>query len=361
MINPGDAQAVSKILVVDLPFEAHSGGGFAEGFRSAVLLVGGALRADDFAFAKLGSRENYGVGSDARALADGGGGEDDFVVVVFLVGVGVDAGVVADDGAFAEVNFGAVVEQCAVANDDTVFDAEVVAVGEFDAVVDADAFTHLGKEMPAEHATKADTEPVIEADGRAIEHDPEPEQWFRARETVAVDVGVVLGFEGDVAGVERELEDIEGQFAGEGEVQLSAMGTAEVELKELIADDLGATFGRLMAGELLVEEANPSAIELFGLGLRLGNCLRGARGRLGGGCDCRFGHTHSTIHLPGRMRGVEVLRLSEAEPIRVLTLRPTGDAVVCYDAGAVSPVPNRRWGERFPLRFWWMNAINTFV
>jgi len=61
------------------------------------------------------------------------------------------------------------------------------------------------------------------------------------------------------------------------------------------------------------------------------------------------------------MRGVEVLRLSEAEPIRVLTLRPTGDAVECYDAGAVSPVPNRRWGERFPLRFWWMNAINTFV
>ena len=221
---------------------------------SAFLLVGSALGADDFALTQLRSGEDHGVGSDARSLADGCGGEDDFVVVVLLVGVGVDAGVVADDGAFAEVNLGAVVEQRAVANDDSVLNAEVVTVGEFDAVVDADAFTHLGEEMPAEHAAEANAEPVIESDGRAVEHDPEPEQWFRPRKTVAVDVGVVLGFEGDVAGVKRELEDVEGQFAGEGEVELAAMGTAEVELEELVADDFSASLGGLMAGELLVEE-----------------------------------------------------------------------------------------------------------
>ena len=88
-----------------------------------MLLVGGALRADDFALTQLGSGEDYGVGSDARSLADAGGGEDDFVVVLFFMGVGVDAGVVADDRPFAEVNLGAVVEQGALADDDPVFNA----------------------------------------------------------------------------------------------------------------------------------------------------------------------------------------------------------------------------------------------
>ena len=80
-----------------------------------------------------------------------------------------------------------------------------------------------------------------------------------------VDVGIVLGLEGDVARVERELEDVEGEFAGEGEVEFTAMGPAEVELEELVADDLGAALGGLMAGEFVVEVADPAAVDLFGL------------------------------------------------------------------------------------------------
>jgi hypothetical protein len=67
------------------------------------------------------------VSSYAGSLADAGWGEDHLVVVVFLMGVGIDAGVVADDGSFAEANLRAVVEQGALADDDAVFDAQVVA------------------------------------------------------------------------------------------------------------------------------------------------------------------------------------------------------------------------------------------
>jgi hypothetical protein len=51
--------------------------------------------------------------------------------------------------------------------------------------------------------------PVIESDGGAVEHGPKPEERLGLGESFAIDVGVMLGLEGDVEGVERELKDIE--------------------------------------------------------------------------------------------------------------------------------------------------------
>ena len=213
----------------------------------------------------------------------------------------------------------------------------------------ANAFAHLGEEMAAEHAAEADAQPVIEADGRAVEHDPEPEQGLGAGEALAVDVGIVLCFEGDVAGVERELEDVERELAGEGEVELAAVGTAEVELEELVADDLGAALGGLMAGELLVEEGDPAAVELFGLGLRVGE----AGGLLGGRGDCGFGHTHSTIHLARKdaRRGAAAVSGGMCRLIKVseqyLRLLESVN-LFCFNPGcSTAPITDRMRMHRF--------------
>jgi len=56
------------------------------------------------------------------------------------------------------------------------------------------------------------------------------------------------------------------------------MGTAEVELIELVANDFRAALGGAMAVELLVKETDPAAKDFFGFGGRM--WLRGG-GRLG--------------------------------------------------------------------------------
>ena len=244
------------------------------------------------------------MSSDAGAFADGRWSEDELVVILFFVAVGVNARVGADDTAFAEVNFGAVVKEGTLADDDPIVDGEIVAVGELDSVIDCHAFAHFGEEVAAQHAAKADAQPVIETNGRAVEHHPEPKQGLGTGEAFFVHVGVVLGFQGDVARVERELQDVEWQLAGEGEVELAAMGTAKIELEELVAHDFCAALGGLVAGELFIEEGDPAAVELFGFGLGLGEAGR----LLCGGGYGGFGHTPMTIHRRRRMRKLAMVR-----------------------------------------------------
>ena len=223
--------------------------------------------------------------SDAGTLANAGGGENELVVVILLVGVGVDAGVVADYRPFSKPDLCAVIQKGALADDDAVLDAQVIPVCQLDPVIDADTLTHLREKMPAQHAAEADAEPVIEADRRTVEHDPEPEERLAAGESLAIHVGVVLGFEGDIPRIERKLKYVERKFAGQSEVQLAPVRTAEIELEELIADDFSAALGNLVTGEFLVQEGEPAAVEF--LCFRLG--VSEAGGRLDSGS---LGHTH---------------------------------------------------------------------
>ena len=139
----------------------------------------------------------------------------------------------------------AVVEHDVFVDGAPVVDGEVVAVGELDVVEDFDVLAEVAEDVAAEHAAEAEAEPVVEADGRAVEHLPEPDEGLADGIFFGVDVAVVLGFEGGVAGVEALDEGVHGEFVVEGCLGRALIGVAEIELDELVANDLGADVGRL--------------------------------------------------------------------------------------------------------------------
>src|SRR5579862_901247 len=110
------------------------------------------------------------MASDAGSGPDLGVLEAHLVVTVGRVGVGENPRIGSDDGIFADGDAAAIVEQRTLADRYAVFDDEVVAVREVDAVVDADARTHLYEQVAAEHAAEAQPQPVFQPDGRAVEH-----------------------------------------------------------------------------------------------------------------------------------------------------------------------------------------------
>ena len=99
-----------------------------------------------------------------------------FGLVVDVVGVRVDVGVVGDAGAFVEDDLAAVVEQDVLVDGAGVLDGEVVAVGELDVVEDFDVLAEVPEDVAAQHAAEAEAKPVIEAERRAVEHLPEPDE-----------------------------------------------------------------------------------------------------------------------------------------------------------------------------------------
>ncbi len=122
--------------------------------------------------------------------------------------------------------------------------------------------------MPSQHVAEAEAQPVIEAERGAVEHLPEPDERLAGSVLSGIDVAVVLGLEGGVAGVEGLGENVGGEFGGEMDGETSAVGTAKVKLGEFVADDLGAAVDRLVAGELAVEMREPAEIDGFGFGAR---------------------------------------------------------------------------------------------
>ncbi len=155
---------------------------------------------------------------------------------------------VRDAGALVEDDLAPVIEHDIFVDGAGVFDGEVVAVGELDVVEDFDVLAEVAEDVPAKHAAEAEAEPVVEADGGAVEHLPEVDQRLAEGVLLGVDVAVVLGLEGDVAGVEGIEEDVSGELAGEGSLLASAVLAAQVELDELVADDVGAAVGRTGGG-----------------------------------------------------------------------------------------------------------------
>src|ERR1700677_752462 len=108
-----------------------------------------------------------------------------------------------------------------------------------------------------------------ESNRRAVEHLPEPDERLAKRIFFWIDVAVILRLEGCVARVEALDEGVHGELAIEGGIAAAAVRMTEVELKELIANNLGAAVRRLVAGEFFVEIGQPAAVDGFGFGGRL--------------------------------------------------------------------------------------------
>src|SRR6266567_1789320 len=96
--------------------------------------------------------------------------------MVDVMGVGVDVGVVGDAGALVENDLATVVEHDVFVDGAPVADGEIVAVGELDVVEDFYVLAEVAEDVAAEHAAEAEAEPMIEADGGAVEHLPEPDE-----------------------------------------------------------------------------------------------------------------------------------------------------------------------------------------
>ena len=74
----------------------------------------------------------------------------------------------------------------------------------------------------------------------------------------------MFGLEGYILGVQGKIEHVAWEFACQGEVEFSAVRTAQIELAKLIADDLRAALRGMVPRELLVEKLNPAAVDFFG-------------------------------------------------------------------------------------------------
>src|ERR1700679_1716082 len=177
-------------------------GGDAYGNRAGGNGFGGEAKGSEHgAFADAGSCEHGSVIGDAGVRAEFGDLVGDVGLVVDVVGVGVDVGEIGDAGAFVEDDLAAVVEHNVFMDGAAVFDGEVVAVGELDVVEDFDVLAEVAEDVAAKHAAEAKAKPVVEADGGAVEHLPEPDEGLAFGVFGGGDVPVVLGLKGDVAGV----------------------------------------------------------------------------------------------------------------------------------------------------------------
>src|ERR1700722_13815939 len=120
--------------------------------------------------------KHNGVAGEMCAVADDRGLEADLVIVRGIVREGIDAAVGTDDRVFADGDSAAIVEQDSLANDGSIADGEVVAVGQVDSVMNLDARAEMLKDVAAQHAAKTKSQPVIEAERRPIEHLPKPKK-----------------------------------------------------------------------------------------------------------------------------------------------------------------------------------------
>src|SRR5579872_2097363 len=101
-------------------------------------------------------------------------GHDHSIVKVMLMGIYV--GVIRDGAAGMDHDFTAIVEQDVLMDYAVVFHRQVISKGDFDPVKDLYVLTDMFEDMAAKHGSHAISEPVVQANGRAIKHHPEPDQ-----------------------------------------------------------------------------------------------------------------------------------------------------------------------------------------
>src|SRR6202789_43977 len=220
-------------------------------------------------FTDAGSGEHRSVVGDAGARSQLGLLIGDIRLHIDVVGVRINVGIVRDAGPLVQDDLAAIVKQNILVDGAVVADGEGVAVGELDVVEDLDVLAQMAKDVATQHAAKAEPQPVIESNRRAVEHLPEPDERLAKRIFFWIDVAVILRLEGCVTRVEALNQGVHGEFAVEGRIAADAVRMTEVELKELIANDLGAAVRRLVAGEFFVEFGRPAAEKGSGFGGRV--------------------------------------------------------------------------------------------
>ena len=200
-------------------------------------LVATALAPDHAVPAHAHAGQHRRVVGDANVVLQHRAGVGDVLLLHDAVGVAVDVGVVRDAHPVAQGDPPAVVQQDVAVHHDVVPHLEVVPVGKFGELEALEVSPAAREEMGREQATEADAQVhVLPAEGRAVEAVPEPEERLHPREARLVHVGVVLGLEGDVAGIERQQGEPAGHRGpGIGEPLIVVAVAGVVELVEDVA------------------------------------------------------------------------------------------------------------------------------
>src|SRR5581483_3711963 len=140
-----------------------------------------------------------------------------------------------------------------------IFDGQVVAVGDLDTMEDFYVLANMLQHMAREHGTKTKTKPVIQADGRAVEHRPEPNERLALGILDGVDIAVIFGLKRGIARIEGVDERLLGERrAGVGR----RVGATEIEFVQGVADYVAAVLW-VAIDELLLEVIDPGEEGFF--------------------------------------------------------------------------------------------------
>ncbi len=199
----------------------------------------------------------------------------DFCLAVFnqrtvnrIVCVRVDSYKIRDGRAFFDDDFAAVIKDRVTMNHAVVFNGEVVAEGELDAVKDFYIFADVLEDVLAQHGTKTKAEPVVQADRRAVKHLPEIDKRLDGGVLFHVDVAVILALKRGVFGVKRQLQHVVGQLAVEVKVEPPPFRRAKLHLVQVIEHQLLAQGGLFVFADLAVQKFEPSLKNFLGLARR---------------------------------------------------------------------------------------------
>src|SRR6266481_8142845 len=104
----------------------------------------------------------------------------DHAVVEIMI-VRIDIGVIGDGAAAMNNDFSAVVQQNMPMDHAIIFHGQIVSKGKFYPMEDFYILADVFKNMPGKHGPYPETQPVVLSEGRAVEHNPEPDKGFADR------------------------------------------------------------------------------------------------------------------------------------------------------------------------------------
>ncbi len=146
----------------------------------------------------------------------------------------------------------AVVEQNVLVDGAIVFDRQVVAEGKLNAVKDLDVVAAMFEYVAGQHGAHLVSQPVIQADRRAVVHHPEPDQRLAFAILRGIGVAVGFGFQRGVARIKR----VDERFASaSGSSRIGRrIRTSQIKLVQFLADDIAAML-RVAIRELAIESS----------------------------------------------------------------------------------------------------------
>src|SRR6202021_3584848 len=88
----------------------------------------------------------------------------------------VHGSIVGNTSSFADDEYSPVIQHHEFVNGAVVFDGEVVTETELNPVEDLHVLAHVFEDVLGQHFAKANTQPVVQSQSRAVEHLPEENQ-----------------------------------------------------------------------------------------------------------------------------------------------------------------------------------------